>query len=266
VSTLDALLEDYMSEQRSFAGRVAFVTGAASGIGAATAAAFARAGAAVVLADVQAAPGEALAAKLRGEGSRAAFVRCDMREERDIEQAVRRAVDEFGALHIAFNNAGVEGEQAPTAECSTENWDRVIGVNLKGVWLSMKYEIPRLLAAGGGSIVNCASIAGVVGFEGIPAYVASKHGVVGLTRAAALEYATQNIRANAVCPGVIQTPMIERFVHGDATLRARLTAQEPIGRVGTPEEIASAVLWLAGPGASFTTGHALVVDGGWVAR
>jgi NAD(P)-dependent dehydrogenase (short-subunit alcohol dehydrogenase family) len=242
------------------------VTGAASGIGAATARAFAAEGASVVIADVQTAPGEALAVELRGQGRRASFVRCDMREESDVRAAVRRAVDEFGALHIAFNNAGVEGEQAPTAECSNDNWDRVIGVNLRGVWLCMKYEIPAMLAAGGGAIVNCSSIAGVVGFPNIPAYVASKHGVIGLTKAAALEYAARGIRVNAVCPGVIQTPMIDRFTKDDAEARVGLIAGEPMGRIGKPEEIASAVLWLCGPGASFTTGHALIVDGGWVAR
>lgn len=248
------------------AGRVAMVTGAASGIGAATAWAFAAEGASVLIADVQTTPGEALAAELRGQGGRASFVRCDMREENDVKAAVWRAVDEFGALHIAFNNAGVEGEQAPTAECSNDNWDRVVGVNLRGVWLCMKHEIPAMLAAGGGAIVNCSSIAGVVGFPNIPAYVASKHGVIGLTKAAALEYASRGIRVNAVCPGVIQTPMIDRFTKDDAEARAGLIAGEPIGRIGEPEEIASAVLWLCGPGASFTTGHALVVDGGWVAR
>lgn len=248
------------------AGRVALVTGAASGIGAATARAFAREGVAVLLTDTQVALGEEVTGDLVAKGARANFMKCDMRDERDIAAAVGLAVEEFGGLHIAFNNAGIEGAQAPTAECTIDNWDQVINVNLRGVWLCMKHEIPAMLASGGGSIVNCASIAGIVGFPNIPAYVASKHGVIGLTKTAALEYATQNIRVNAVCPGVIQTPMIERFVKDNPDARAGLTAGEPMARVGTPDEIASAVLWLSGSGASFATGHALVVDGGWVAR
>lgn len=249
-----------------FSGRVALVTGAASGIGAATARAFAQAGAAVLLADVQIDRGESLAADLIADGARANFVKCDMREEADIAAAVKWAVEEFGGLHAAFNNAGIEGAQAPTDTCTNQNWDDVITINLRGVWLCMKHEIPAMRASGGGAIVNCASIAGLIGFPNIPAYVASKHGVIGLTKTAALECAKQNIRVNAVCPGVIDTPMIARFTGGDQAAHDALAAGEPIGRTGRPEEVASAVLWLASGGASFTTGHALVVDGGWVAQ
>jgi NAD(P)-dependent dehydrogenase (short-subunit alcohol dehydrogenase family) len=255
-----------MTDNGAFHGRTALVTGAASGIGAATARAFAREGAAVVLADVQASEGAKIAHEIRGDGGRAVFVHCDMREERDVQNAVERAVDDFGGLHVAFNNAGVEGESASTDECTNANWEQVINVNLRGVWWCMKYEIPAMRAVGEGAIVNCSSIAGLVGFANIPAYVASKHGIIGLTKTAALEHATQNIRVNAVCPGVIETPMIERFVKGDAAAHAALAANEPMGRTGAPEEIAAAVLWLCGPGASFITGHALVVDGGWTAR
>ena len=247
-------------------GRVALVTGAASGIGAATARAFSDAGAAVVLADLNAGAGKQIAEEICAQEGKAIFVSCDMRSEADIKATVAQAVEKFGALHMAFNNAGVEGAQAATADCENGNWDLVIEVNLRGVWWCMKHEIPALLASGGGAIVNCSSIAGLVGFANIPAYVASKHGVIGLTKAAAIEYADQNIRVNAVCPGVIQTPMIDRFVENNAAAREQLVAGAPMSRVGAPEEIASAVLWLCGPGASFATGHALVVDGGWVAR
>jgi NAD(P)-dependent dehydrogenase (short-subunit alcohol dehydrogenase family) len=247
-------------------GRVALITGAASGIGAATARVFADAGASVALADVNADAGERIAEEIRAREGDAFFVKCDMRSEGDIKKTVGQVVEKFGALHMAFNNAGVEGKQAATADCDNSNWDWVLEVNLRGVWWCMKHEIPALLASGGGAIVNCSSIAGIVGFANIPAYVASKHGVIGLTKAAALEYADRNIRVNAVCPGVIQTPMIDRFVGANAAAREQLVAGAPMSRVGAPEEIASAVLWLCGPGASFATGHALVVDGGWVAR
>ena len=251
---------------KEFKGRTALVTGGASGIGAATVRAFCEAGASVVIADIQDTPGEILAKTLREKGHKVKFVHCDMLKEADIRGAIKLAVSEYGGLHHAFNNAGIEGETGTTAECNNKNWDAVTGINLRGVWWCMKHEIPALLAAGGGTIVNCASIAGLVGFQNIPAYVASKHGVVGLTRAAALEYAAQKIRVNAVCPGVIETPMIERFTGNDPDARAGLVASEPIGRMGQPEEIAAAVVWLSGPGSSFTTGQALAVDGGWVAQ
>jgi len=172
----------------------------------------------------------------------------------------------YGRIDCAFNNAGIEGKISNTVECSEEVFDRVIAINLKGVWLCMKYEIPEMLKQGGGSIVNTASIAGLVGFEGLPAYNASKGGVVQLTRTAALEFATKNIRVNCVCPGVIRTPMVERLLDTRGFTEQELTAGEPVGRMGKPEEIAEGVLWLLSDASSFVTGHPLVIDGAWVAR
>jgi NAD(P)-dependent dehydrogenase (short-subunit alcohol dehydrogenase family) len=248
------------------AGRVALVTGAAAGIGRATAEAFAREGAHVVVVDLPGTAGEEVVHAIESSGGSALFVPCDVANGGEVRRMVRTAVEAFSRLDYAFNNAGIEGEAAPAAECSEENWDRVMAVNLKGVWLSMREEIPHLLAAGGGAIVNCASVAGLVGFPGIPAYSASKHGLIGLTKSAALEYAGAGVRVNAVCPGVIRTAMIERFTGGDAEREAQLVASEPVGRMGTPEEVAAAVLWLCSDAASFVTGHALAVDGGFVAR
>ena len=247
-------------------GKVAIVTGASAGIGRATALAFAREGARVVVADVQPGAGEETVRLIADAGGEAAFVRADVSRATDSEAIVHRAVEVFGRLDYAFNNAGIEGETAPTAECSEENWDRVLGINLKGVWLCMRHEIPEMLRQGGGAIVNCSSVAGLVGFPGIPAYTASKHGILGLTRAAALEYAQQNVRVNAVCPGVIRTAMVERFTRQDPQAEAQLVAREPVGRMGTPEEVAAAVLWLCSDAASFVSGHALAVDGGFVSQ
>lgn len=246
--------------------KVVIITGAASGIGAASALTFAREGASVVLADLQIARGEELVSRIQAEDGKAIFVKCDVSLESDVKNMVAKTIETFGHLNCAFNNAGIEGESADTTMCTNDNWEKTINVNLRGVWLCMKYQIPEMLKNGGGSIVNCSSIAGMVGFVGIPAYCASKHGVIGLTQAAALEFADKKIRVNAICPGVIQTPMVERFTHGEAQALKELSAGEPVGRMGKPEEIAQVALWLCSDASSFVTGHPLVADGGWLAR
>jgi NAD(P)-dependent dehydrogenase (short-subunit alcohol dehydrogenase family) len=249
-----------------FEGKAVLVTGASSGIGRATAEAFAREGARVVVADVLDDAGRETVERIEAAGGTATFVSADVSNAADVENMVRHARSAYGRLDCAFNNAGVEGDMANTVDCTEENWDRTLAINLKGVWLCMKYEIPVMLEHGGGAIVNCASVAGLVGFRNLPAYSASKGGVVELTRTTALEYSDQGIRVDAVCPGVIRTPMIDRIVHGDAEAESEFTALEPIGRMGEPEEIADAVLWLCSGRASFVTGHALVADGGLVAQ
>ncbi|MGA9580875.1 MAG: glucose 1-dehydrogenase [Allosphingosinicella sp.] len=246
--------------------KVALVTGAASGIGRATAYAFAREGYATVIADIDEEAGQRVLAEMRAEEHPALFVRCDVSSEPEVTNLIDRIVAEYGQLDIAFNNAGIEGEPASTADCTAANFDRVIGTNLRGVWLCMRAEIRQMTKQpDGGSIVNCSSVAGLVGLPNMPAYEASKHGVIGLTKTAALETALQKIRVNAVCPGAIETPMLQRFMLNDEA-RKRVAESEPVGRIGTADEIASAVLWMAGGGASFVTGQALAVDGGWTAR
>lgn len=246
--------------------RVALVTGGGTGIGRAAAIAFADACSRVVVADIKAEAGNKTVETIREMGKEAVFVKTDVSNAKEVESMVQKTVETFDRLDCAFNNAGIEGEQAPTADCTMENWDRVIGINLTGVWLCMKYEIPEILKLGAGSIVNMASVAGRVGFTNIAAYTASKHGVNGLTKTAALEYATRGIRVNAVCPGIIHTEMIDRFTGGDKEAMEQMTAMEPVGRMGKPEEVADAVIWLCSDQASFITGHPLVVDGGFVAR
>lgn len=246
----------------NFSGKVALVTGAASGMGLATARAFAEAGAAVVLADVHEEGVEAEARKLAAAGHKAIAVRCDVSDEAEVEAMVDRAVAAFGRLDAAFNNAGVMARIAPTAESTREDWEHVIGINLRGVWACMKYELRQMVRQGGGAIVNNASVGAMTGNPGIGSYIASKHGVVGLTRTAALEYIKYGIRVNAVNPGLIDTPLARDVVSGDEEAYREIARRVPIGRAGRPEEIAAAVLWLCSPGASYVVGHALTVDGG----
>lgn len=252
---------------RRLEGKVVLVTGAGSGIGRATALACVREGAKVVAADVQVAGGEATVAQIKQAGGEATFVPADVSRATAVEALIVKVVATYGRIDCAHNNAGIEGAMAMTADYPEDDWDRVIGVNLKGVWLCMKYELPHMLRQGSGAIVNTSSLAGLVGARRMSAYVASKHGVAGLTKTAALEYATSGIRINAVCPGIIRTPMVERaFLSRHADLEDRLASAEPIGRLGTPEEVAEAVVWLCSDAASFVTGHTLSVDGGIYAQ
>ncbi len=245
-----------------FAGRVAFITGAGSGIGRATALAFAAQGAAVAVSDNAEKEVHETARLIEEQGGKALPVLCDVTRSDDVAAAVAATVQRFGRLDFAFNNAGIEQPPAPLHEISDEQWDRIIDINLRGVFYGMKHEIPAMLATGGGAIVNTSSGAGVIGIAGQSAYAAGKHAIIGLTKAAALDYAASGVRINAVCPGIIETPMMDRFSGGTEEGRQRVIGQEPIGRMGRPEEIASAVLWLCSDLGAFTVGHALVVDGG----
>jgi NAD(P)-dependent dehydrogenase (short-subunit alcohol dehydrogenase family) len=248
----------------SFAGKVAFVTGAGGGIGRAAALAFAREGVNVAVADVSEKDNQETARLVEQQGGRALAVRCDVTKVDDVKLALDKTTQAFGRLDFAFNNAGIEPkEPAPTAEYDLDEWERIIDIDLRGVFLCMKYEIPLILKqGGGGAIVNTSSGAGVIGIKGSPAHTAAKHGVIGLTRAAALDYAAQNIRINVVCPGYIDTPMMDRFTGGTSEGRARVISEEPIGRMGRPEEIANAVVWLCSEAAGFVVGSAMVIDGG----
>ena len=245
--------------------KVALVTGASSGIGRATALVFAREGAKVVVADLNVVGGQETVQLVKAAGGEAVFVETDVAQAASVEAMVQTALDTYGRLDCAHNNAGVEGVLSRTAEQTEQDWEPVIRINLKGVWLCMKYELPHMVQQGSGAIVNTASGAGLIGVKRMAAYVASKHGVIGLTRTAALEYAKSGVRVNAVCPGVIQTAMVERVSGRRPDVLEKMIAAEPIGRSGQPEEIAESVVWLCSDAASFVTGHAMAVDGGAVA-
>jgi NAD(P)-dependent dehydrogenase (short-subunit alcohol dehydrogenase family) len=246
-------------------GKVALVTGAASGIGKAIAECFVREGAAVVLTDMDAERGEAARAAIRGGGGEVVFVRSDVTNPADSEKAVNVALEKFGKLDCACNNAGIGGEQKATADMSIDGWNQVIAINLSGVFYGMKYQIPAMLKTGGGAIVNMASILGQVGFANSSGYVAAKHGVVGLSKNAALEYATQNLRINSVGPAFIHTPLIKALEDNKRAYDG-LVALHPMGRLGKPEEVAELVVWLSSSKASFVTGAYYAVDGGYLAR
>jgi NAD(P)-dependent dehydrogenase (short-subunit alcohol dehydrogenase family) len=255
-----------MNPTYDFTDRVAFVTGAGSGMGLATARAFAEAGAAVTLADVNGDQLQAAERELRDAGHRVLAVPCDVSDEDQVARAVTSTVDTFGSLDLAYNNAGIQSPMTDAADETAELFDRVNAVNLRGIWASMKHELAQMRTQGSGAIVNCSSLGGLVGLPGRAAYHASKHGVIGLTRSAALEYAPRGIRINAICPGTIETPMVTQMIDSGDLDRDQAAADQPIGRLGTAEEMAEAVLWLCCPGASFVVGVALPVDGGYTAR
>ena len=250
----------------SFKNQVALVTGAASGIGLVTAKAFAEAGAAVTLADINEDGARSAAEALVAAGHRAIGVRCDVAEADEVAAMVGQTVSTFGRLDAAFNNAGIQSPLAETADSSAGDFDRVTAVNLRGIWSCMKYESLQMREQGSGAIVNCSSIGGLVGIAGRGVYHASKHGVLGLTKSAALDYAARGIRVNAVCPGIVETPMVADMLASQPEAMKELMKDVPMARLGRPEEIAAAVLWLCSPGASFVIGHALVVDGGYTVR
>jgi len=250
----------------SFEDQVALVTGAASGLGLATARAFAKSGASVVLADTYEKAVRSAAEELSAQGHKTLAIKCDVADDAQVEAMVERTVATFGRLDAAYNNAGVQNVISEAADASREDFDRVMGVNLRGVWSCMKFELRQMLKQGSGAIVNCSSIGGLVGGARRGTYQASKHGVLGLTKSAALDYAARGIRINAVCPGIIHTSMLNKMMETQADALNAMLKDVPIGRLGRPEEIASAVLWLCSSAASLMIGHALTVDGGYTIR
>lgn len=255
-----------MNPTYDFTGQVALVTGAGSGMGLSTARAFAEAGAAVVLADVNQDTLRSATDELQAAGHRVLGITCDVSDEARVAAMVDRCVSTFGRLDLAFNNAGIQVPPSDAAAEPASTFDRVTAINLRGVWACMKHELRQMREQGSGAIVNCSSLGGLVGLPGRAAYHASKHGVIGLSRSAALEYAARGVRINAVCPGTIETPMVSDMVAKGELDLAEAAKDAPIGRLGQGEEIAAAVLWLCSPGASFVVGVALPVDGGYTAR
>jgi len=250
----------------SFENKVALVTGAASGMGLATAEAFAAAGAAVALVDINEPAVRKVAERLIAAGHKVIAIACDVTDEVEVKKMVEQIVSAFGRLDAAFNNAGIQSLAVETADTTSEEFDRVNAINLRSVWLCMKYELLQMRKQEDGAIVNNSSIGGLIGIPGRAIYHATKHGVLGLTKSAALEYAARGIRINAICPGTIETPMVANMLANEPDAMKEILRDQPIGRLGRPEEIASAVLWLCSPGAGFVIGHALTVDGGYTAR
>jgi NAD(P)-dependent dehydrogenase (short-subunit alcohol dehydrogenase family) len=253
-------------QMSEFSGKVAIVTGGSSGIGRAAAVAFAQQGAKVVVASRRSDWSQETLSLVRQAGSDGFFAKTDVTRERDVKAMVEETVKAYGRLDCAFNNAGIEQLPQPISDQACELYDQIMDVNVKGVWLSMKHEIPAMLTGGGGAIVNMSSVKGVLGFSGAPIYAASKHAVIGLTKSLALEYAQSGIRINAICPAGVETHMFRRAVSGTEGLRERATAEHPMGRIADPGEIASVVLWLCSAGSAYVTGHSLLVDGGFTAK
>ena len=249
----------------SLQNKVAIITGGSSGMGRQTALLFAQRGAKVVIADINETGGTSVAEEIRTQGGDALFIPTDVSSHESVAAMVNATVDQYGRLDCAFNNAGIEGKSTKLADCTEETWDRTIAVDLKGVWLCMKYEIPKMLESGGGSIVNTASVAGLGGAPGLPAYGAAKFGVVGLTKTAAVEYARKGIRVNAICPGVIRTPMVDRLFADNPKVQVAMEKAHPIGRIGEPQDIALGVAWLCSDESNFLTGQAIPFDGGMTA-